>query len=80
MLAVLVGSLDVHERMRVAEHELQQLAFDRHLAIFEVRGGERVMRSRRERRGESQQCGGKDDFPVRSHLAFPRGKSRIGCR
>src|SRR5690606_14036906 len=42
-LAVLVRRFDVHERMRVAEQELQELALDLDRAILEIRRRERVM-------------------------------------
>ena len=45
--AVLVRRLHVHERVRVAEHELHQLAFEAHLAADVVGGAVRVMRPRR---------------------------------
>jgi hypothetical protein len=42
-LAVLVWSLDVHERVRVSEEELNEVPFDRRRLIFEVCRSERVM-------------------------------------
>src|SRR4029453_1391092 len=42
-LAVLVRSLDVHERVRVSEEELNEVPFDRHRLIFEVCRSKRVM-------------------------------------
>src|SRR5215471_3055386 len=41
-----VLALDVHERMRVAEEELHQLAFDALRLFLEVRRRKRVMRER----------------------------------
>ena len=41
--AFFVLALDVDERMRIAEHKLRKIAFDRHLLVFKVSGGKRVM-------------------------------------
>ena len=39
-LAILVRSLDVYERVRVSEEELNEVPFDRRRLIFEVCRGE----------------------------------------
>src|SRR5215831_2843045 len=49
-VALRIFPFHVHERVRIAEQELHQVAFDRLGLVFEVRGGERVMRIRRGRR------------------------------
>ena len=58
-LAFLVRHLDVHERVRIAEQELQQLALDLDRAIFEIRGGEGVvcLNGAAERRQQQRQIG-----------------------
>src|SRR5207237_7558916 len=56
--AFLVLALDVDERMRIAEQELNQIAFNCLLLVFKVSRGERMMRiklnARHQRRQSNQ--------------------------
>src|SRR5690554_5063850 len=70
-LAVLVRRHHVHPRMRIAERELHELAFDRDLLALVVRRGERMV-SARARRGEQQRAARNQES--RSHAFLPRAR------
>ena len=66
-LTVLVRRLDVHERMGVTEHELEQLAFDLYRAVFEVGRREGMVRLHRHARDHREQGRRQDQLEDRSH-------------
>ena len=53
-LALFILAFNVDERMRIAEQELNEVALDRLLLVFEIRCRERMMRVKRNAR--QQRC------------------------
>src|SRR5690606_601706 len=68
-LPVLVRRLDVHERVRIAEHELEQLPLDLDRPVLEVSGRERVMRGGGCACERENQCCG--DLSASAHVLLP---------
>src|SRR6185503_2742379 len=63
-LAVLVGRHDVHPRVRIAEHELHELALDLDRLALVVRRGKRMVRRRTQAREQGTRGGEHDQFPL----------------
>src|SRR5688572_17571665 len=63
-LAVLVGRHDVHPRMRIAEHELYELAFDLDRLALVICRRERMVRRGTQARQQSARSGEDDQFPL----------------
>src|SRR5437016_5321964 len=69
--AFFILAFDMDERMRIAEQELNQVAFDRLLLVFKIGGSKRMMRVELNA-GQQRRCGNEKNDQSEFHT-FPRG-------